>query len=190
MRLGKPHPADIENRTKETCFNACCVKPFSCPFLPAHERFLRRRRVLARARAQIPSGNPRRRGPLRRQVHQARGRQRKRVPFRLPARNHAGLARPWLAGRACRLPAYRGPAAGDRPARGGHPRHRHRRRLHRHHRVAHRSGRADTEVFGHLLHRTLRPVHGHAARVVLPHHVPYHAAVQQHHERRHEAARP
>ena len=32
--------------------------------------------------------------------------------------------------------------------------------------------RAHPEVAGHLLHRALRPVHGHAARVVLPHHVP------------------
>ena len=30
----------------------------------------------------------------------------------------------------------------------------------------------------------------HAARVVLPHHVPHHVAVQHHHERRHEAAGP
>ena len=42
-------------------------------------------------------------------------RQRERLPLRLPAGHHVGLARPGLAGRARRLPAHRGPAAGDRP---------------------------------------------------------------------------
>ena len=101
----------------------------------------------------------------------------------------ASLALGWL-GEPAVSQLIEGPLLADRPARGGHPRHCRRHRLRRHHRAAHRGGRAHTEVARHLLHGALRPVHRRAARVVLPHHVPHHVAVQQHHERGHEAARP
>ena len=67
--------------------------------LLAHERVLRRGRILLGARAQVAGGNGgrRRQGGL--QVRQAGRRQRERLPVRLPAGHHAGVAGPGLVGR-------------------------------------------------------------------------------------------
>ena len=54
-------------------------------------------------------------------------------------------------------------------------------RLHHHHSAARYPWRTGAEIHGHLEHRTLCALLGHAALLVLSHHVPHHVALQLHH---------
>ncbi len=157
--------------------------------LPCHERLFRSGRVCVGARAKEPSGGggggeaPRRRGgPGGYHPHQ-------RLPVRLPAGHHPGIAGHRLVGRAGGVGRARGAASGGRFAgRGGGP-HLRGGGLRAHHGAARHCGRADSQIIRHLLHREVRPAHGGAAAGVLQGHLSHHGGVQRHHQRRTLATR-